>query len=1045
MRLKVAGIVLASVLGMGVYADSPRVLSLAGAWAFRLDPDGQGTDQGWQRAAYDQTVWLPGSLNENAKGTRNTSASRAYLSPLYEYVGPAWFQREVEIPGDWAGRPLEVFLERSHWETRLWVDDRLVGVQDSLCTPHVYAVGTLTTGKHRLTLRVDNSVKYTVGLRAHSITEHTQTNWNGVVGRMELRALATVGITSIQVFPDAAGRTATIETRLNNTLERQVLCRVDASALGMRKSTEVTLAPGSDGVATTVLDLGTGAPLWDEFDPRLIDLDVGVKARVGAADITDARSVRFGLRDMGRTGSQFTLNGRPYSVRGTLECCIFPLTGYPAMDTGAWRHMMDTARQYGLNHFRFHSWCPPEAAFIAADEAGITCHVETPVWTELGKDPQLDQYVRDEADRILKAYGNHPSFAMLAVGNEPSGPNKDAFLTAIVKTWKEKDARHLYAACAGWPELPASDYHVLHQRNGKPYRLHAGPLGPSTDVDYRGVLDGCPQPAIAHELGQWCVYPDYREIPLYTGSLRARNLEGFRESLRRNDMLDQAHDFAWASGKLQCLMYKADIETVLRTPGAGGFQLLSLQDFPGQGSALIGFLDAFWNAKSGTSPDEFRRFCSETVPLLRIDKRVWSQRETITARAEIAHYGAAPILRARPCWSARTVDGREVASGQWGEQAIPLGNGIALGEFAVPLAGLAAPAKITLSVFLAGTTASNSWDVWVYPEQTDKAGGPRDVLVACEWSKAVVHALRRGRPVLLLPKHIASLRAVKSSFEPIFWNTQWFPGQNRQLGILCDPRHPAFDGFPNDGYTDWQWWELLNGSRVVRLDGLDPAFRPLVQVIDDWNKNRRLGAIFEGRVGNGRLLVCTLDLQKNLDQRPAAAALRRSLLRYMASDAFAPGHELSESWLKEVFAPDGTLIAQIEADSAAAGFGPENAVDGNSATCWHTPWEGNAPGFPHELRIYFTRGMTIAGLRYLPRQDVANGFVGRFEIYAAKDGRNWGQPIVTGEFSPGQDRKKIHFKQPVKTRWLRFVALSNQSGEPFAAVAELEPLTVGKP
>lgn len=1039
MHIPLSAIMLVMLGGLGL-SEQLAVCSLDGTWTFRLDPKQEGLEQGWQHAQFDDTVRLPGSLDENKKGVPNDEASRSHLSRLYHYVGPAWYQRDIDIPPAWADKPLEVFLERCHWETRLWVDDEAMGVQDSLCTPHVYALGVLTPGKHRITLRVNNSVKYDVGLRAHSITEHTQTNWNGVVGRMELRALNPVRIASIQVFPNGAQRTAAIKVSVINSLHRSVSCRVRAAALGAQQEADLVIAASGEGEATATMELEADAPLWDEFNPRLIDLDIRLMAE---DNILDHSNARFGLRDLGRTGSQLTLNGRPYFVRGTLECCIFPLTGYPSMDVASWRHMMETARHYGLNHFRFHSWCPPEAAFVAADEAGVTLQIETPVWTDLGKYADLDQFIRDEADRILRDYGNHPSFAMLAVGNEPSGPNKDAFLADIVSDWQRKDARRLYTTCSGWPELPISDFHVVHERNKKPYRLHGGPLGPNTLVDYRDVLEGCARPAIAHELGQWCVYPDYREIPNYTGALRARNLEGFRESLRLSGMLDQAREFAWASGRLQRLMYKADIEALLRTPGAGGFQLLALQDFSGQGSALEGFLDAFWNSKGAVTPDEFRRFCSETVPLLRLEKLVWTNEEILTAKAEIAHFGANPLEHARPSWVARTADGREVGCGEWPEQEIPIGNGIPLGDIRLPLSQCSPPEKITLSVFLAGTAFENSWDIWVYPA-TDRAHDLGRVEIAEEWSNHVAARLRRGGKVLLLPKHIAPARRVKSAFEPIFWNTQWFPGQDRQLGILCDSRHPAFAEFPNDGHTDWQWWELLHPSTIMRLDNLGVAFRPLVQVIDDWNKNRLLGAVFEAKVGKGRLMVCTLDIQHDLEHRPAANALRRSLLQYMNSDRFTPQQSVSPSWLRDAFAPGDSLVAQVEADSAEPGYAPENAVDGKPDTIWHTPWSEGASGFPHELRICFTKELRLAGLRCLPRQDVANGLTNRYEVYCAKDGRNWGQPIAVGEFTVGIDEKVIDFAEIAKSRWLRFVAMSSATNESFAALAEVKPILAGE-
>ncbi|MFA6240747.1 MAG: sugar-binding domain-containing protein, partial [Candidatus Hydrogenedentales bacterium] len=254
MRLGFAGILMAVLLSGPGLADSIPVQSLAGDWSFRLDPDGKGVEGQWQSASFEETVRLPGSLDENGKGTPNTAASRAYLSRLFEYIGAAWYQREVEIPAEWTGKSLEVFLERCHWETRLWIDDRLVGVQDSLCAPHVFALGALTPGKHRFTLRIDNNIKYDVGSRAHSITEHTQTNWNGVIGRMELRALEPVRIASVQVYPNASNRTAAVRVLVDNTLDKPVVCRVNVSALGTDQSTDVSIAKNGQGTAELTLE-----------------------------------------------------------------------------------------------------------------------------------------------------------------------------------------------------------------------------------------------------------------------------------------------------------------------------------------------------------------------------------------------------------------------------------------------------------------------------------------------------------------------------------------------------------------------------------------------------------------------------------------------------------------------------------------------------------------------------------------------------------------------------------------------------------------------
>lgn len=1016
--------------------DSTNVISLAGEWRFQLDPDSKGIVGKWQDAALPGAIRLPGSLNEQGIGRATTEARVDILSPLYEYVGAAWYQRDIEIPGAWAGKRVTLFLERCHWESQAWVDGKRAGMQDSLCAPHVYDLSNLLTpGTHRITLRIDNGVKYEVGLRAHSITEHTQTNWNGVIGRIELCATDPVWIASVKAHPNISDKSVRVQVAVDNATGTAVTGRVSAAVAETKADAEAAIQPGDTKEVEMTLPLGADAPLWDEFSPELLELRVTFDA-AGNAAYHDEIATVFGLREIGRKGAQLLFNGRPAFLRGNLECCIFPMTGYPAMDTAAWARMFRIAREYGLNHVRFHSWCPPEAAFIAADEAGISLHVETPIWSDLGKDPATDAFIYKEGDRILDAYGNHPSFCMLAVGNEPSGPKKDEFLAKIVAYWQERDPRRLYTTCAGWPELPGGDYHVVHQRGRLPYRLHGGPLGPTTAFDYSECLAGADAPVVAHELGQWCVYPNYAEIPKYTGALRARNLETFRASLAAHHMLDQADAFSKASGALQTLLYKADIEAVLRTPSAGGFQLLSLQDFPGQGSALVGFLDAFWDSKGYVTPEVFREFCSECVPLLRLDKYVWTTDETLRARAEIANFGHAPFENIAPQWSIKYADDRAFAAGALPARTVPIGNGIPLGEFGCSLADVEAPARLTIIVSLPGTPYRNHWHIWVYPAAAPApdAGG---VLVARAFDEQVQRVLMDGGAVLLYPEQLPPRTAVKSAFESIFWNTQWFPGQRRQLGILCDPAHPAFAFFPNDGHTDWQWWGLLNGSTVMNLDNLPAAFRPLVQVIDDWNTNRRLGAVFEANVGGGRLLVCSLGSPETAPDA-AAAWFHESLMRYVRSGTFKPAHTLDIEAIKALFAPPEFAVVKV--DSEAHGYEGVNATDGDPTTIWHTPWQRGFPKYPHEIQIRLAEPRVISGLRLLPRQDVANGFVKEYEVYVSNDGEDWGQPAAMGTLEKGPESKEIRFITPVEGQYLRFVALSGHDNDYFVAIAELQPI-----
>jgi hypothetical protein len=407
---------------------------------------------------------------------------------------------------------------------------------------------------------------------------------------------------------------------------------------------------------------------------------------------------------------------------------------------------------------------------------------------------------------------------------------------------------------------------------------------------------------VSHEIGQWCAYPNFDEIPKYRGYLKAKNFEIFRERLNARHIGDQARDFLMASGKLQTLCYKEEIEAALRTPGMGGFQLLDLHDFPGQGTALVGVLDPFWESKGYVSPEEYRRFCTTTVPLARLVRRVYTTAETLRAEIEVAHFGPAPLPNTAAAWTLVSDDGRAVRSGKLAARTIPVDNGVSLGTISVDLRRVVTPRRYKLVVALEGTPFENDWDVWVYPPRVDTQGPP-GVTIADELNEAARASLKAGGRVLLMipPDRVKgdALGKVALGFSSIFWNTAWTSRQPpHTLGILCDPKHPAFAAFPTEYHSNWQWWYLVSRAGAMILDGLPPALRPTVQVIDDWFTNRRLGLVFEANADGGRVLVTSIDLKTDLDQNIVARQMLHSLLIYMASDRFRPAVELTADQIR---------------------------------------------------------------------------------------------------------------------------------------------------
>ena len=1004
-------------MSVGV-AGALETRSLEGQWRFRLDARKVGADEKWYAASLggDTTIKLPGTMDDAGLGPRNTKPpTLAGPSRLYDYAGPAWYQRDIEIPAAWAGQRVSLFLERCRWETRVWLDDQFIGTQDSLIAPHVYDFGAgLTPGRHRLTLCVDNTVKLDLGPFVSALFGGTPGNMNGVIGRIELNATPPVWIDEAQVYPDIDKQQAHLVVKIGNATGK-----AGHGTLSVAGKSVDAAWDANGGRVEAGVDLG-GARLWDEFSPNLQELTV----KLGE----DSRTVRFGMRKFEARGTQFTMNGRPVFLRGTLECSVWPLTGYPPTDVAPWQRIYRVMKSYGLNHIRFHSWCPPEAAYAAADAEGIMIQAEGPqANVEAGRDAKRDAFIEAEFKRIVDTYGNHPSFCTMTLGNEYGGD--DALLTRWVGMLRERDPRHLYSSASSAQKTANRQWTELADGRG----VH----GPGTQHDLRDVVASDGRPIIGHEIGQWMFFPDFNEIKKYTGVMAVKNFAMIRDDLAKKHLLDLAPQFAQACANHAVLLYKEEIELLRRTPGYAGFSLLDLHDYPTQGTALVGPLDPFWDSKGFISPAAFRRFCGPSVPLLRMPKRAYTTDEPFRATADISHFGPADLVDAQPAWTIQDERGREVASGKLPVLSVPTGRLTPLGAFSASLAKAGAPGKLTVTVSLA--EFSNDWEIWVYPP-IGPAEAPANVVTSRAWDDATKAALAAGKSVVLFPKQTSRERSLRGSFMPVFWSPVWFPSQQPNAnGILCDPRHPALAQFPTELHSNWQWWELLNNSRTLILDDTPAEFRPIVQVIDNFARNHKLGNLLEARVGPGKLLVCTMDLPSMAGQQPAANQLIKSLFAYAGSASFQPARTLPDTTLDGLFASKSTnmlqkLGAKIHADSEAPGHEAALAMDDDPDTCWHTKWEPSPAPMPHGLVVDFGREVTLAGITYLPRQDMANGRIAECELFAD------GSRVGAAKWPNTSKLQTLRFSKPVTTRALRLVIKSEVNGNPFASIAELDVL-----
>ncbi len=785
-------------------------------------------------------------------------------------------------------------------------------MQNSLSVPHQYEITSyLKSGKNNITIRIDNRTRdIDVGKDSHSITDQTQGNWNGVVGKIELRTTPKTYIEDVQVYPDIHTKTAKVKVNVVGTSSGTI--KLEARSFNGEHTHAVeplvqtfTASQLSEPIELD-LWIGEEMQLWDEFHPNLYNLKVTVET----GNKQDVREVRFGMREFTIRGKYFYINGRQTMLRGTVENCIFPLTGYAPMDVESWERVFRICREWGLNHMRFHSFCPPEAAFIAADRVGFYLQPEGPRWPNhgisLGDGYPIDEYLLEETKRLTKEYGNYASYCMLACGNEPRG-RWVPWVSDFVDYWKATDPRRVYTGASvgnSWAWQPNNQFHVKAGARGV-----AWDQLPESGSDYRSRIDTVQQPYVSHETGQWCVFPDFSEIKKYTGVMRARNFELFREDLSDRNMGELAADFLMASGKLQALTYKHEIEKTFRTPDYAGFQLLSLNDYSGQGTALVGLLNVFWEEKGYITSSEFREFCAPTVLLSRMEKFVFTTDETLTAGIEISHFGEKPLLHAEVQWKIKDPYGKILAQGSLDKKDIGIGNYQHLGTISYPLAGHTKAGKFILEVGLPCSEVINHWDFWVYPSELPQVNLTNIHIADTldEQTRSILQA--GGNVLLLLAGKVKQGKEVVQYMTPAFWNTSWFKMRPpHTVGTLINNYHPVFRDFPTDTYTGLQWWELIHEADVMEMTNFPAAYQPVIQPIDTWFINRKLGMLFEANVGKGKIIVCSVDLTSGLDHRPVARQLYYSILTYMNSHRFVPEYSLDLSLIEDLTKEEGERL-----------------------------------------------------------------------------------------------------------------------------------------
>ena len=928
-----------------------REYDLSGIWRVRL-PDGTAGEAA-----------LPGTLDTNGIGGPDRPAKQWHdeiktgraeddtfgenpistrFTRRYTFTGPAEFTRTVTVtdaPDDcrWI-----ITAERSR-QLRLRVNGQEANplLPGTLSTPWRFETKALRSGENELCFICDNSYP---GWPAEAIlyssaaTDETQTNWNGLLGRLTLEAMPEVFLIGARLVCGRTGGEAELQADLSvpeslggTELTLRYACEALAEETGTRK---VTAEAGTYTLRLPGLRLKSeGLRRWTPEHPAFYSLTVQAEVqRPDGSTCRYALKEQTGIRSFAPDArGRLSLNGRRFFLRGEANCAAWPETGHPPMTAEEWKAILKLYQAYGVNCMRFHSHCPPEAAFDAADELGMLMQPELSHWDpEHALESEVSYaYYRAELKEILRHLGRHPSFVMLTLGNELwCNAEGEKRMADLVREAQDFLPDRLYArgsnAFYGRNGCdPESDFYTAQKYETWKMRAISAASDsehPTEKARIQGYLNNCypsartnydegmgklrehfSQPMFSFEVGQYEVLPDFHELEQFRGVTDPVNYRIIRRRAERRGLLPIWDRMTEASGELALIGYQEEAEAVMRTPSMSGISLLSLQDFPGQGTALVGMMNAHLQPKAFdfAKPERFRAFFRDALPLTELEKYTYTAGETLRAGIRAVNYSAEEI-RGTLALELRDTAGNCLHRQTWTDFRAPAGESLIAAQAEVPLPEMTEAAALELRLFLTDRNPEfrSCRRIWVYPEAREE--DPGEVLCVRSLSADTLEKLAGGARVLLEPPSTkeAFPDGIFGQFSTDFWSVGTFPQQEGGMGLLIAEEHPLFRRFPTAFHTDYQWW-LMARQRSLRLPDERLAEGILVRQMDSYAQLRTLAMLLELRVGAGRVLISTMGLP-DLPQKPEVRALRRALLAYARSEDFRPKAEVSADELRSL-------------------------------------------------------------------------------------------------------------------------------------------------
>lgn len=886
----------------GLSLSSRTSLDLSGEWHYRLIGAPSSIPA-------EGIISFPNTLDNARKSIYNPLTDNTeQLRREFSFVGEAIYSRNIRIPNEWRDKEIFLEIERSK-PSRIKIDGKDAGYNSRISSPQKYNLShLLSPGDHHIEIIVNNadSLPPMVARTSNAASEASQTNWNGIIGNFSLIAKNPIHIRNIRVNEVDHGKGVNLMIDLSDAAPEEM-------KLGMswknNSTITKTIEPG-DTCVKIYLPLKK-EDLWSEHKPRLHNLRIKLADKEGK--IVDEHTTSLGFREFINSGKAFYVNETPTFLRGTVNSAIFPETTYSPTDLKSWQDYFKVIKDYGLNHVRFHSWTPPDAAFTAADQEGVYLLVELPIWGELDRDlKNHNLFLNEELKGIMESYSHHPSFVMFSPGNELWGD------VSLMREYMEKSKKlnprilstygsNVYLGMRG--EIGGEDFIIASKTGDGPkdevrgsFSFADDPTGglfnstyPETQSNYDLATGGINVPMISHEVGQYQSYPDFTGLDRYKSNLKPDNLLEFKRQAEEAGKNGKSKLYSEATGKWVAKLYKAEIEKAMRSEGIAGIELMSLQDNPGQGTALVGILNPFMESKGYITPEKWRESYSDRVVLAEFPRFTFREGEDIEIPVRLINYSDTSLSSEKIEWTTPFLSGEIVA--EEGRGIIP-----------IKLPGIKEPQKMSLILTGDEGKIRNEYEFWVYPENKKNI---KNVIVTKDISEAL-RMLEKGKKVILMADSSKKWdNSIGGLFTPDFWNYSLYnkiseemhlPSSPGSLGLLIDRNHPAFNKFPTDIHTDWQWYAIVRNSQPLKIEMLPKSYEPIVEVVDNIDTNRRVALIFECNVGKGKLLIVASDLEKGM-QFPEVEWLLQSLKEYVASKEFKPRLSLSARQLKTLLRP----------------------------------------------------------------------------------------------------------------------------------------------